>query len=41
MVYDGVDDEHKFSNKNYGIPRSPFHATGNGKLELKSFSRKC
>ena len=40
MVYDRVDDGHKFSHKNYGLARPRFHAAVNWKLELNNFSRK-
>ena len=32
MVYDRVDDEHKFSNKYFGLGRLSFHATSHLKV---------
>ena len=34
MIYDRVDDEDKFSKKNFGLRRLCFHATSHLKVSL-------
>ena len=37
MVYDRVDDGHKFSKKDFGLGRLRFHATHHLKIEVKVY----